>query len=57
MAPDRTMVPHSSHPEGLIILGRPNARCPWTFPVKPWVNGGDGRVGPERAYRGEKGDY
>lgn len=57
MALDRTMAPHSSHPEGLIIWGRPKAWGPRTFPLEPWVNGGDGRGGPGRAYRGEKGDH
>lgn len=57
MAPGRTMAPHSSHPEGLIIWGSPKARGPWTFPLERWLNGGDGRGGPGRAYRGENRDH
>lgn len=52
MALGRTMAPHSSHPEGLIIWVRPKARVPWMFPLESWVNGGYGRGGPRRAYRG-----
>lgn len=43
MALGRTMAPHSSHPEGLIIWDRPKARGPWTFPLERWMNGGGGR--------------
>lgn len=55
MAPDGTMAPHSSQPEGLIIWGHLKARGPWTFPLEPWVNGGNGRGGPARVFRGEGG--
>lgn len=55
MALGGTMAPHSSQPEGLIIWGLPKARGPGTFPLGPWVNGGDGRGGPGRASRGRKG--
>lgn len=57
MALGRTMAPHSSHPEGLIIWVRPKAQGPWTFPLEHWLNGGDGRDGQGRAYRGENGDH
>lgn len=57
MALGRTMAPHSSHPEGLIIWVRPKAQGPWTFPLERWLNGGDGRDGQGRAYRGENGDH
>lgn len=52
MALGITMVPHSSHPEGLIILGCPKARGPWTFPLERWLNGCDGRGGPGKAIQG-----
>lgn len=54
MAAGRTMAPHSSHPEGLIIWVCPKAQGPWTFPLEQRVNGGDGRAGPWRAHRGGK---
>lgn len=52
MALGVTMVPHSNHPEGLIIWGCPKARGPWMFPLGRWLNGGDGRGGPGKAIQG-----
>lgn len=57
MAPGRTMAPHSSHPEGLIIWDCPEAPGPWMFPLERRLNGGDGRGGLGRAYRGENRDH
>lgn len=57
MAPGRTMAPHSSHPEGLIIWDRPKAQGPWTFPLKHWMNCGGGRGRRGRAHRDENKDY
>lgn len=52
MAPGRTMAPHSSHPVGLIIWGRPETHDLWTFPLECRVNGLGGRGGPRRACGG-----
>lgn len=57
MALGRTMAPHSSHPEGLIIWDCPEAPGPWTFPLERKLNGGDGRGGLGRASRGENRDH
>lgn len=42
---------------GAHYMGLSQSAGLWTFPLEHRLNGGDGRGGPGRAYRGEKGDH